>query len=113
MGAEYPEKNTLKIPNIQPIDVHLIQCPDVRRKSTMHAQNLPVYQGGHSQKIKNLELCLKIDFKKRPSIFHRWKFFILIIYINHYLATIPPCIAVPVFVLALIIETIHLNIDTS
>ena len=55
MGAEYPEKNTLKRPNIQPLDVHLIQCPDVRRKSTMHAQNLPVYQGGHSQKIKNLE----------------------------------------------------------
>ena len=45
-------------------------------------------------------------------MFNRWKFFILIIYI-YYLATIPPCIAVPVFVLALIIETIHLNIDTS
>ena len=61
----------------------------------MHTQNLPVYQGRHSQQIKHLKLTKKI----------------LALMVKHdYLATIPPSIAVSIFVLTLVVETVDLEL---
>ena len=61
----------------------------------MHAQNLPVYQGSHSQQIKHLKLTNIID---------------VLMMKDDYLATIPPSIAVSIFVLTLVVETVDLEL---
>ena len=61
----------------------------------MHAQNLPVYQGRHSQQIKHLKLTNIID---------------VLMMKDDYLATIPPSIAVSIFVLTLVVETVDLEL---